>query len=142
MRVVYLASPIDAVPDEKTGLLVQVMREEARSRLLLAGVVVYDPSEAWQIGQGQYEPDGRVWTVNECAMQMSDGLLALLPSEASSVGVPMEIEMARRLMLDEGNRKVAVVGNREWSFALRAEGIDLFTGKHSVEEAVNYLVGK
>lgn len=132
MNVLYLASPIDGVGGGTA--IVNRLRNEALGETHEKGLVVYDPASAWYVGKGQYEPDGRLWEVNEKALEESDGLLAIWPEGVASVGVGMEIGMALKW-----SKRVAVVGNRRWSFALRAEGIELF-GENEVKEAVAYLI--
>ncbi len=136
MQICYVASPIDAVPGERSGPIIG-LRNLVRHHLIRAGITVYDPSSAWDIGHSNAEPDGRVWVVNEAALIASDYLVALYPGFAESTGVPMEIESMRRQ-----GKPVAVITNRVWSFALRAPGIKLIDwndNEPAVKEAVQWL---
>lgn len=87
--VIYLARPIDQADEvavtKQAGIEVLDFAREA-------GWTVYQPDTAWD--GGPCVPDRRIQQVNDYALSKADGLFALLPAYAKSVGVPMEIERA------------------------------------------------
>ncbi len=123
MKLCYLAGPIDS------GL---APNDRMRALYLLhqAGISVYRPWEAFQIGLGQEPDDDRIRRINEAALDRADCLLALAPLDVMSMGTPLEIWRA----LNQG-KPVAIVTDRQWwTWAGEAAHV---TG--SVEEAVNWL---
>ena len=87
MTHVYLAEPIDLTSgsDSFTDRIADRLAEEFN---------VYRPRGAWRCGGGL---DPRVDKINRCALAASDVLVAHLPAQRASVGVPMEIEFAANL---------------------------------------------
>ena len=92
MTFAYFAYPID-VP--WTGDHFKV-----NNTMTKAGWVVYDPGMRFRSAEPtqkiEVEPDPRVQEINDQAIDRADIMVALLPVESHSVGVPLEIQRAAR----------------------------------------------
>lgn len=88
LMIVYVAAPIDAVTHED----VASWPVRATEALLQAGAgAVFRPGLGWRVS-GAGSPV--VQHVNMTAIESADALLAFLPFETPSVGVPIEIYIA------------------------------------------------
>lgn len=130
--VIYLASPID----HASASGIAHLRGQARDRLAESGVAVFDPAAAYL---GAFDDPVAVRNINNAALDQSSGILALVPSGVTTIGVPMELQQA----LDRG-KWIAVVGGA-WSLNLQSQRKlrrwDTFTPE-SLEEAVGWLCGQ
>ena len=123
--LVYLASPIDSADVEESGRTRAVLT----SLLTQAGMAVYDPATAFR----RADLDAQVaYAINESALLEADGLLAHLPDNVSTVGVPMEIQTATSL----GKPVVAVGPVAMRSMQLDAMEVERTAG---AEEGVELL---
>lgn len=113
--LIYLATPIDFAHRDKNPLLFQ--QREGVVRLLQAcGHVVYSPSSAFAVAG---TPDPSLQDLNWAALERSDAVLAMLPANCVSIGVPMELGFAKAL-----NIPAAVLTDHTRSWALA--GFDRF----------------
>lgn len=87
---VYVAHPIDQVPNGKVRQVVTELKVELKRK----GLGSYDPGLAFTVGDGQ-EVSKEIRQVNNWALGRCAGLIAILPAGVPSVGTPMEIERAR-----------------------------------------------
>lgn len=127
--MVYLAHPIDARNDRQADI--DAAAQYARTRLNLQGIWVFDPARAFTV-RPDHSPDPRLMEVNYAALDRADGILALLPSLATSVGVPIEIERAARA------GKTVVVWRDHVSWVLESmEGVIV---SRTLPDAVSALV--
>jgi nucleoside 2-deoxyribosyltransferase len=86
--VCYLALPMD------TGDAAE-WANEARQRLAAEGWFTYDPSSAWSaIARPTSEQARIVHEANVATIRKCDALLALLPADTRSFGVPIEVAIA------------------------------------------------
>jgi dUTP pyrophosphatase len=110
--IAYLAHPIDLV-GENDDATHQKLRYDVRNDLALAGFVIYDPEDAFVIGDGA-RPEQGVSQINLAAMQQADVFVVLRP-EAQTIGTVLELAYA------VANRKPTVVVSRavdkSWSLA-------------------------
>lgn len=124
---VYVAMPLDFVPRTSRP------SEEVNALLAKNGMAIYRPDTAFRIPAGTI-PTKTVGNINRAALTECDAVLAFLPPPGgSSIGVPMEIEMAR-----EQNKPLMVVGHfevvyRSWS--LPKTDLVLFTDEFDRESA-------
>lgn len=114
---VYLASPMDRAADWAAD--VESQRETARLLLLEHEFAVFDPSRAWMCNGLAY-PHPALQESNREVIRRCDALFAILPEGVPTVGVPMEIELARELGIP-----VAVWTSLDSSFALCTDGVRL-----------------
>lgn len=105
--LIYLAVPMDAYDDpvDIAGTIGTISR---------MGHVAYLPSRA-TVG-GTNDPES-TYRLNQAALRMADGLLAIWPPMASSWGVPMEVKEKH-----ESGAPVSVIGG-ESSMQLDAMGV-------------------
>lgn len=92
MSTIYVAVPIDQAGATTHQALSQV---DLAGWLNLAGHVGYWPSRAFTVGNTL--PTTGIEAVNRAALEMCDGLIAVLPAGVPTVGVPREIEAALAL---------------------------------------------
>ena len=92
MALMYFAHPIDRAGGECARVIKRV-RESAAT---LIGVTTYDPQTAWVV---TVPFDARVQEVNEQALRAADVVLAYLPSDTWTRGVPAEITLAIELRI-------------------------------------------
>ena len=98
VRGVYIAYPIDqAHPSEDTIQLYSAI-EWFEHGLLANGAAdwIYDPGDAFNVSRDA-KPTGGVAAVNGSALSEADAVVAFLPREVASIGVPMEVERALAL---------------------------------------------
>lgn len=114
--VVYLAYPIDQAGDAP-GLWddYQIVKNHM---IREPGLAFYDPGRAWNAHDTQ--PDPRIQAVNTAALLRADAVVAILPPDVSSVGVPMEVAWAVSAGIP-----VLVLRNA-FSWALQLEGVQQF----------------
>jgi len=91
--IIYLAHPIDR------GTKPQF---QIAASLIEAGCTVYNPRSAW----GKVDGQAAVQEVNKAAIDVCDGVLALLPDDVPTVGTPIEIAYAAAR-----NKPVVVIGS-------------------------------
>lgn len=125
--LVYVAAPID----HKHGERAKDLKAEAITQLNGKQFATYDASKPF--GRGDCAPE-EIVGLHQAALERSAGMLALLPDGCSSVGVPMEILMAHRIL----NIPVAVVG-AQWSVQLRGMEVPTFDPQNGCYQAVEWL---
>lgn len=118
MTGVYVATAIDQVAPHGLDKALVTWLSDAQ------GVSwVYNPKAAFKVGYAK--PDPGIRAINAAALEASDVLVAYLPKDTVSVGVPMEIERALALGLH------VVVFSDAPSWMLQDERIHLFDGWNS-----------
>lgn len=129
-KMLYVASPIDRYNGG-----IEVNHQIAGLVTATPDWITYDPRMAFRVSEGT-QPDNKIAHLNKVALQKSSALIAHLPKNAITVGVPMEIALAEELGIP-----VAWFGDdgwaHHWSLALR--------GIHRVddpEEAVAFCLGR
>lgn len=85
--IVYLAQPID-----RAGVVNPLGR--VKQTITNRGHIAYSPAGAWAINPAKTQPTNRVERINRVALAEADLLIAYLPNNIPTVGVPMEIEYA------------------------------------------------
>jgi len=119
-RVAYLAQPIDQVDarwpqwDQDIAHIKRILTDH--------GYYVYSPAGAWQCPVTA-PPSSIVETVNRTVVTDADLVVAYLPADVITIGVPMEIERASSLQIP-----VVVVTEIDNSYALERPGIHLIGG--------------
>lgn len=89
---VYFAQPIDQARGEF------IAEREIRSLMIEAGVSYFQPSRAYSLSEDRTGFDTDVLdTINRAALAASDALVAFLPANVPTLGVPAEIEQALAL---------------------------------------------
>lgn len=116
IRGVYLAYPIDQRGPASLGYLFQQI-ERLKVELIEEQVVswVFDPGDAFRVDPRR--PDAGVATINRAALNNADVVVAFLPADVASIGVPMEVDRARAM-----GKHVIVVSDAK-SFMLEMPGI-------------------
>lgn len=100
--LVYLAHPIDFADPTQTRALV----ERIAYSMQAASLNAYVPGYAFITVHGA-NATGQIGAINRAALTEADALIAVLPKPGvTSIGVPMEIEMAR-----EQNKPMLIVGH-------------------------------
>lgn len=130
MRFVYLAQPIDLVSDSTQ---LDLLAQDVKYCLTKAGVGWYDPVGAWRVPAGQ-RVGREVRQVNLWAQGRCDGMVAILPDNIPSAGVPIEVERA----MVQWDQPVAILGGTE-RWALPANGRRAYFGLDA-PAAVEWLV--
>jgi hypothetical protein len=115
-RVIYLAQPIDA-DSETNNEWVALRAALPAFASWVRGVVAYAPAAAFKVGWDT-APVEAVEKINRSALVYADGLVAILPKNVPTVGVPRELEFAHALGLP-----TAVVTDIENSFSLAGENL-------------------
>jgi dUTP pyrophosphatase len=135
--LVYLAHPIDLYSriDSRHDLVVKSIGLAKK-----AGLPVYHPGAALHVAG---TPSSVVNRVNEGALRTATGVLAFLPTEARSIGVPAEISDA----LAQGKPVALITDANAQSWYLAGwEANPLFRSfdavESSVEQAVEWLAHK
>lgn len=134
MTIIYLAYPIDRVPDSQQRHLHLDVLEVRNALSALPNTLVYDPGKPWF---GEDKPlTPVVQQVNHAALDAADLVFALFPGWSTSVGVPMEIKRAA----DAG--KVVIVYRDHLSYALMelTEGGRVYVFD-SLLKAINSVAG-
>lgn len=110
---VYFAEPIDQ--DNGSNYVECEFRKTMIIHLLGQGHSVFRPATAFELGKVDQYTSLRVEKINRTALAEADILVARLPEGVPSVGVPMEIEHATRVLgipaLVVGTAGVALQGN-------------------------------
>jgi len=100
-------------------------------RLIERGFSVYDPA-------GVYWTDEHdaaiIWRSNQAMIDVSVGLMGLLPPGVKTIGTIMEIEYAR-----EHEKRVVVVGEEKGSWQLKGAGIPVYSFRH-LETAIEAFI--
>lgn len=87
---IYIAHPIDFANEELPNILSMV--DELVGYLHEAGATaVYRPASAWSVGAPM---NASIQEVNMCALLRCDALIAILPEQVASIGVPFEMGIA------------------------------------------------
>lgn len=125
-ELIYVAHPIDL------GNSAELERWLAAVRVVLVDqeVAGFDPGAPYVAPMAAVD---KVFRMNNAALAIAGGVLALLPAGVPSVGTPMEIAQAR----DRG-LPVACVGGRK-SLQLQAMGVKVFD---QVLDAIVWLKGE
>lgn len=97
-KMIYLAGPIDALPDGGRG-----WRDHASALFGNKGLTCFDPSQAFRIApKREWGPDGlnavpcdTIRRVNRHALAHCHGVFAFLPDNARAFGTIREIEAAK-----------------------------------------------
>lgn len=95
-RMVYVAYPIDQVANRLNSETAKMYGrlEDAKIALLVGGVdIAFDPGDAFKIRLGA-EGGPEVREINRAALNAADAVIAMMPKDMPSVGVPMEIDFA------------------------------------------------
>ena len=100
----YLAEPID----ESTG----ITSAQLRAALHMRGTPFYSPRVAWQGLRAPFSPV--IQQTNNVALASASVIVAVLPRNVPSVGVPMELQQARSagipcVILSDRTRKASAV---------------------------------
>jgi len=107
VRFVYLAQPIDLVgADDPTQLT--WLAQDVKAALVKTGIGWYDPQAAWRTPAG-LQVGREVRQVNLWAQGRCEGMIALLPDNVPSAGVPIEIERA----MVQWDQPVAILGGTQ-----------------------------
>jgi dUTP pyrophosphatase len=124
-KLLYLARPIDYYASNANDAH-NLMRKER-------DWVVFDPSYAFTVSD-EVTPDHKIRFINKSAMSSASACLALLPTGAFTVGVPMEIEY----FLTRG-LPVSICGGEELSKSWSLAGIHR---SEDLEECIAWLLGR
>lgn len=129
--MVYFAYPIDNVDERlRAGLQEDIQFIRNWMATTLTGVMVYEPGRAWDVYD--MEPERRLQLVNHHALSKADLVLALLPEDVNTVGVPFEIAFAA------GQRIPTVVIRNKPSWVMQMPNVVQVA---TVHEALTELVG-
>lgn len=113
MRTLYLAYPIDkAATHPVTEVVAQAVDLLKEKVLADSSVLTYDPGMAWTVGAGRHVSKD-LQEVNNKAIWWSDSMLAFVPSEVRSWGVPSEVALANTRGMN-----VAIVRDGEPTWAM------------------------
>lgn len=118
MILAYLAYPIDV----QLGIHVNGERSRVRQAMKEAGWCVFEPGTTFYMGEGTAEqsPDPRIQQINDHAITKADVVVALLPIESHSVGVPLEIHQAatrgKTVFVWRQKRSWAIAQKNVWQF--------------------------
>jgi dUTP pyrophosphatase len=93
--IVYFAEPID---QDQANYVEIEFRTTMQNHLLRTGASVYRPATAWNLASIDRHTSAVAEKVNRTALAEADLLVARLPEGTASVGVPMEIEYATRVL--------------------------------------------
>lgn len=93
--IVYFAEPID---QDQANFVETEFRAALQNHLLRAGASVYRPATAWNLAEIGRHTSTVAEKVNRTALAEADLIVARLPEGTASVGVPMEIEYATRVL--------------------------------------------
>lgn len=117
---VYIAYPIDqAGPAHLVHLFQQI---EKFKRMLSSNVSwVFDPGDAFTVNP-KIEIDPGVAAINRAALNNADAVVAFLPADVPTIGVPMEIDRAR------AQGKVVLVFTDTRSYMLAMPGVARIEG--------------
>jgi dUTP pyrophosphatase len=86
---IYIARPIDSTGSHDTR--VRRITDYIKTEMIEARHTVFDAATAWSTRQ----IDGpTIQTVNQQALLACDGVIAILPKEVHTLGVPLEIQVA------------------------------------------------
>lgn len=98
----YIAYPIDNAVKAASSAFMYDQIEVFKSMLVGEGWAswTFDPGDAFKVGK---KPDDRLARINRHALNEADLVVAFLPRDVTSVGVPMEIDRAM------GQGKVVIV---------------------------------
>lgn len=107
--IVYLACAIDQMKDVEAIHRQSSVMADLRNKMAGWGHSVYVPQRAWKYSKsGTMEDLVRLDEINRYALSKSDVLVAFLPADVASIGVPTEIEIHTRF-----GRPAIVIGAAE-----------------------------
>lgn len=108
---VYLAYPIDQRGPASLEFLFQQV-EQLKYRLTDANLVswIFDPGDAFRVSHTAVMSDRGLPAINRAALNFADVVVAFLPRDVPSIGVPMEIDRARA----QGKHVIVVSDARAW----------------------------
>lgn len=107
--IVYLAHPIDLDKTAAPGSMVY----DIKNTLVGLGMVVYDPAEAFRVGQSS-PPTPEISRVNQTALEQASAFVILYP-EAKTIGTVLELAYAA-----QSGKPTVVISeeiDRSWSLA-------------------------
>lgn len=132
LRGVYLAYPIDQRGPASLDYLFQQI-ERLKGMLLEEDVAawVFDPGDAFRVNP-RAGTDPHLPTINRAALNQADAVVAFLPRDVVSIGVPMEIDRAR------AQGKHVIVVSDAPAFMLEMSGITIIRGWD--EEHIAHIV--
>lgn len=130
---IYIARPIDSTGNHDTR--VRRITDFIKTELIEARHTIYDAASAWSTRK----IDGpTIQTVNQHALLACDGVIAILPKEVHTLGVPLEIQVALNNSMPVvvwTDRTIADSAILSW---LEAQpGIDLCANSRQVALAVS-----
>jgi len=108
--LVYIAHPIDLSHDPQDSYLQRVRQAVERQHLPW---VVLDPEHATSICSGATQMDDCINHLNEAQQAAAQGVLAFVPTDAASVGTPIEIATA----YGRGQPCAVVTDSHSWVLA-------------------------
>lgn len=121
---VYIAYPIDLAPPASMAHFYQQI-EKFKRDAITAGLVkwVFDPGDAFTVSR-YAEPDDSLARINRAALINSDVVVAFLPKDVPTVGVPIEIDRAHSM----GKHVLVFTDAHSWMLTLprlwKANGFD------------------
>ena len=123
--VVYLAHPMDQVTDnEEYGRLSHTL-DLVRAACHTHGLTVYSPGRAFNRGMDHAEQRDKI---NRLVLAECDGLIAVLPKDVVTYGVPMEIEQAQSsqmpLVVLCDKPSVALINQSSWPLSDPYRAVD------------------
>jgi dUTP pyrophosphatase len=122
MTFAYFAYPIDVPWEGDHFRAIEAMRQN--------GWTVFDPGMRFRTPVDA-EPDPRVQAINDSVIDRADIVVALLPVESHSVGVPLEIGLAADL------GKTVYVYRQKRSWAIAREGVYQFDSIETLCDAIS-----
>jgi dUTP pyrophosphatase len=130
---IYIARPIDHT-DQPARSALNERAEYIKSGLVSAGHTTYEPQRAWSTNR----IDGpTIQAVNQYALTQCDAVVAILPKDTKTIGVPMEMQAA----VDLGKIVVVVtdIEVRTSAMLSHLESLDRVAIVHDVRAVVRAL---
>lgn len=120
----YLAYPIDQQGPASLAWLFQQI-DKVKSRLVEDSLVawVFDPGDAFRVGRG-VEMNPGIGRINRSAARNAGCLVAFLPQNVATVGVPMEIDRA----VQDGIPTLVFSDAPSWMLQMVAPHLHVVTG--------------
>lgn len=128
----YLAYPIDQRGPASLSYLFEQI-ENLKHLLIDNNVVswIFDPGDAFTVSE-KARIDDTLPTINRAALNMADAVVAFMPRDVASVGVPMEIDRARA----QGKHVIVVSDADSWMLALPG----VYRVRDYDNESINWIV--
>jgi dUTP pyrophosphatase len=127
MTLAYFAYPLDHVIDDSVARAYAPVKRA----MFDAGWQMFDPGSAFLGTESERPLDPRVQQINDSAIDRADVVVALLPVESHSVGVPLEIGLAADL------GKTVYVYRQKRSWAIAREGVYQFDSIETLCDAIS-----